>query len=197
MKLKVLALAVVALIVTGCSTAGSQPSPSATMESPPLPTVTVAVETCDDFMSDGPVATGEGALPDITVDCLQGDQKVRLGAVRGPMIIAVWASWCVPCSEEMPIIQQFHDQYGDKVSVLGYALLDETSQAIAGSFNWGVTLPSLEDPDGVFRPDLSIQAPPTTLFIDENGRIVHREFGAVKDLGELLGLVDQHLGIPL
>lgn len=172
------------LLLAACSNNSAAPAPS------PSPTIA----ECGSFTSQ---AAGAGDLPAVNVECLQGEGKVRLSGLRGPMLIPVWASWCVPCSEEMPIMQAFHDAYGEKVPVLGLDLMDETSQAIAASVNWGVGLPSLEDPDGLLRADLGVTAPPTTLFIDAAGRIVHREFGAVTDLAELKRLVEQHLGVAL
>ena len=97
----------------------------------------------------------------------------------------------------MPIVQKFVEKYGSEVPVLGYALMDETSQAIAGSSNWGVRLASVEDPDGIFRADLGISAPPTTLFVNGAGQIVHREYGAVKSLSELTALVIKYLSVKL
>lgn len=97
----------------------------------------------------------------------------------------------------MPVMQLFEELYGDDVTVLGIALMDETSQAIAGSVNWGVDLPSLEDPDGLLRGKLGFTAPPTTLFIDASGEIVHREFGAISGMTELKDLVQTHLGLRL
>lgn len=142
-------------------------------------------------------AAGEGALPVILVECLQGEEQVRLSTVRGPMLIAAWASWCQPCSDELPILQAFHDKYGEQVDVLGYNLLDVTDQAIAAAAHWGVTFASVEDPDGVFRKDLGITAPPTTLFVDEQGRVVYRHLGAIADQAELRSLVAEHLGVEL
>mgnify|MGYP006295333381 CR=1 FL=1 len=54
---------------------------------------------------------------------------------------------------------------------------------------------SVEDPDGVFRGELDITAPPTTLFIDEGGHIVARHLGAVPSLSELEQLVTQYLAV--
>lgn len=140
---------------------------------------------------------GAGALPDLEVECLQGTDMVNLSSLKGPLLIAVWASWCVPCSDEMPVMQLFQDLYGDYVPVLGLALMDESTQATQGSQNWGVVLPSLEDPDGLLRPELGFTAPPTTLFVNEAGEIVHREFGAISGMSELKELVREHLDVNL
>jgi thiol-disulfide isomerase/thioredoxin len=176
-----------AVMLASCATSTS-PTQSAT------PTQVPEIRDCAEFTTL-PANTGE--LPDLMVECLQGDSEVNLSSLKGPLVIPVWASWCMPCREEMPVMQLFDELYGDYVTVLGIAMMDETSQAIAGSVNWGVDLPSLEDPDGLLRGELGFTAPPTTLFVDESGVIVHREFGAISGMTELKDLVQAHLGLKL
>lgn len=183
--MKRVSLLIAALMLSGC--AGSA-NPAPTETEPQL------LQDCSKFTA---LPAGTSQLPDLEVECLQGSAKVNLSALRGPMLIPIWASWCVPCSDEMPVMELFQELYGDYVPVLGLALMDESSQAIQGSQNWGVYLPSLEDPDGVLRPELGFTAPPTTLFINEQGEIVHREFGAISGMTELKELVREHLDVTL
>lgn len=136
-------------------------------------------------------------FPPIEVECLQGDEIVKLNEIQGPFILVIWASWCMPCRAEMPYVQAFKDAYGENVQVIGYDILDESSQAIAASINWGVNIASVEDRDGVFRSDLGITAPPTTLFVNAEGVIVHRKFGAVSSVNELVELAELHLKVNL
>ena len=163
-----------------------------------IPTVGItACDTLAEGTAQNQIATDEGSLPNISVNCLEGSSKVDLARLRGPLIIPVWASWCVPCSQEMPIIDEFQTYYSNPVKVLAYALHDESSQGILALENWGVNVTSLADPEGEFRSELSIQAPPTTLFVDVNGKIVHRHFGAISSLNELKSLVAQYLSVQL
>ncbi len=168
------------LLLAGCSSEQVTPSPSAT------------IDDCSVF-EVGP----ETNFPNIEVECLEGEDTVKLNQVKGPFILVIWASWCMPCRDEMPFIQTFKDSYGSKVQVIGYDILDETSQAIGASVNWGVNIASVEDPDGVFRADLGITAPPSTLFVNAEGVIVHRKFGAVSSVEELVQLAELHLQVSL
>lgn len=185
--MKRLFIALVALLLTSCSSNSTEPSPTSTLK----------LDDCSRYMQWSSTASGEDALPDISVECLQGTDEVRVSALKGPLIMPVWASWCMPCAREMPRIQEFADLYGDRVGVLGLALMDTESQAIAGSLNWGVTIPSIEDPDGVYRADFGIQAPPTTLFIDESGHVTFRHIGEIENLEDLKALVEEHLAVKL
>jgi thiol-disulfide isomerase/thioredoxin len=174
-------------LLTACSSSSTEPKP----------TNTLTMQDCSRYMVWSSTASGDNALPDIGMECLQGTDELRVSALKGPMIMPVWASWCMPCAREMPRIQEFADLYGDRVGVLGLALMDTEEQAIAGSLNWGVTIPSIEDRDGAFRADFGIQAPPTTLFIDQSGHIVYRHIGEIENLALLKTLVAEHLGVEL
>ena len=90
----------------------------------------------------------------------------------------------------------FRVKHADTVDVLGYALMD-SDQAVQALKNWGVAMASVQDPDGVFRVDLGITAPPTTLFVDENGAIVYRHFGALTSVEQIEKLVTKHLQVTL
>ena len=173
-------LVVLALLLSACTSNEATPSASPT------------IDDCNVFEMGSTTN-----FPPIEVECLQGDEVVKLNQIKGPFIVAIWASWCMPCRDEMPYVQAFKDAYGEKVQVIGYDILDETSQAIAASVNWGVNIASVEDKDGVFRPDLGITAPPTTLFVNAEGVIVHRKFGAVSSVDELVELAELHLKVNL
>ena len=58
-------------------------------------------------------------MPDVTLAGFDGGEAVDLGELRGPALVNLWASWCGPCREEMPLLEEFHQQHGDEVSVLG------------------------------------------------------------------------------
>jgi len=168
------------LLLAGCTSENVTPTPSAT------------IDDCSVYQT-----AGTTNFPDIEIECLQGDEVLNLNEIKGPFILAIWASWCMPCRDEMPYLQAFKDTYGSKVQVIGYNILDESSQAIQASVNWGVNIASVEDPDGVNRGILGVTAPPTTLFVDADGVIVHRKFGAVTSLDELVELAELHLKVNL
>ncbi|MGA0856868.1 MAG: TlpA family protein disulfide reductase [Candidatus Nanopelagicales bacterium] len=177
--MKVISL-VLMLLLAGCTSENVTPTPTA------------SIDDCGVFQKSGTTN-----FPDIEIECLQGDEVQSLNEIKGPFILAIWASWCMPCRDEMPYLQAFKDTYGSKVQVIGYNILDDTSQAIQASVNWGVNIASVEDPDGVNRGILGVTAPPTTLFVDSDGVIVHRKFGAVTSLEELVVLAELHLKVDL
>ena len=172
----------------------------------------VAVDTSDlreikaDIgMADCAPGSGEavdGGLPELTLQCLGGGPDVELSSLRGPMVINLWASWCDPCREEMPALEEFHQQYGDRVAILGMDVNDiYPERALALAADTGATYPSLVDVGGeIFAEDVFAFARrglPGFVFVDEQGLVVGSASGGVESVDQIVDLVDEHLGIAL
>ncbi len=144
---------------------------------------------------------GDGALPQVTLHCLGGGDPVDLSTLRGPMVVNLWAHWCGPCKTEMPILQEFHTTYGDQVDVLGVDYMDGNPDvALQQAEKRGVTYPQLVDQEGVLREYAEFERAsglPFLGFVDADGAMAGVHVGGVKTLEELVGLVEQHLGVSL
>ena len=137
-------------------------------------------------------------MPDVVLPCLGGGPDVELRAQPPgrPTLVNVWASWCAPCAEEAPELVAFAERAGDRVGLVGVLTQDVRSRGLAFSRDFGMRYPSVVDDDGdvlrAFSP-----GPPVTVFLDAEGRVVHRRSGAFRDLAELEALVAEHLGVRL
>ena len=190
-------LVVAVLALTGC---GSDPAPpgqaKVDVDTPALRQVkqSAGIEDCEP-------GTADGGLPDVTLPCLGGGPDVDLSTLQGPMIVNLWQSFCAPCQQEMPALQEFHEKHGDQVPVIGIDSTDvQPKAALEFAKKLGVTYPLLADPGG----DLSGRDPfplvrgyPYLAIIDADGDIAYQQFGGVDSYDALVTLVDEHLGTDL
>ena len=198
----VVALLAALLVLSGCGGGSTLTSPGPAridVDTPELREMKAdaGVEPC----RPGDGAPVEGGLPAITLPCFGGGDDVDLSTLRGPMVVNLWAVTCGPCRTEMPILQAFHQQHGDRVSVLGIDYQDpQAVGAMQLVQDTGVTYPLLADTqsdlDGA-EPFPRLGALPFLAFVDAEGRVVHREFVIIESEQQLLELVDEHLGIRL
>jgi peroxiredoxin len=123
-------------------------------------------------------AGGPGSLagaPAVSYDVKRLDGRTdALNRYRGSVVLMnLWATWCPPCREEMPALQQFYAENKAKgVVVLG---IDQgESAAAAGAFarDHGVTFPILLDADQQYGRSYAAVGLPTTVIVDRNGHVV-------------------------
>lgn len=140
-------------------------------------------------------------LPDVTLAGFDGAEDVDLGDLTGPAIVSVWASWCSPCRNEMPVLEEFHAAYGDEVDLLGIDYQDaQVDDARALVERTGVTYSLVRDPDGDINAQgafPSLRGLPFLAFVDEEGTVTHVEAVVIESVPELVAMVDDHLGVVL
>lgn len=111
--------------------------------------------------------------PDLTLTDIQGASR-SLADYRGQVVLVnLWATWCPPCKEEMPILQSFYDKYKEK----GFVILaiddgDPTADVLQFVKDYGLTFPVWLDPT-YQATDHAFHAPglPTSFVIDRSGTI--------------------------
>ncbi|WP_374928437.1 redoxin family protein [Kytococcus sedentarius] len=110
------------------------------------------------------------------------------------MVINVWGSWCGPCIEEAPALEQVASdlrEAGEPVRFIGVNSRDSVPSALAFQQAHGISYPSLQDDGGRTRAQLGglAVATPSTIVLDGQGRVAARISGQV-DASTLRGLVD-------
>lgn len=102
----------------------------------------------------------------------------------GPLVINFWASWCLPCRNEAPLLEAAWQKYGESVRFLGINFQDREADALAFLMEFGHTFPSGADPRGEAGRDFRLIGVPTTYFVDTRGTIRTVKVGEI-DAAEL------------
>lgn len=137
------------------------------------------------------------ALPDVELPCFTGGRTVNVTAIRGPAVINLWGSWCLPCIKELPAVQRYAHRAAGKVHVMGVDTRDDRAKAQSLAEDLHLTFPTLFDPDEKLRLKLERNALPLTLFVDGQGHIRYIYNSVALDEAGLDGLVRQHLRVTV
>jgi cytochrome c biogenesis protein CcmG/thiol:disulfide interchange protein DsbE len=115
-------------------------------------------------------------LPDVR----SSHPQVVLAELRGtPVLVNFWATWCVPCRTEMPLLAAADDRLDGKVAIVGVDVKDNRDAAAAFLAERNVDYPSAYDPDEVLSDPYDLVGLPVTVLVGRDGRIVERVTGAV------------------
>ncbi|MDP9387197.1 MAG: TlpA family protein disulfide reductase, partial [Actinomycetota bacterium] len=98
-------------------------------------------------------------------------EMVTLPAPGRPAVVNFFASWCVPCRDELPVLEQAHRRHGDAVAFLGVDVADSRTAASELLERTGVTFPAGYDPDRRVAERYRLRGMPTTVFVDADGRV--------------------------
>jgi thiol-disulfide isomerase/thioredoxin len=130
----------------------------------------------------GPIAMASalsGSAPDFTLKSDSG-QNLRLSEHRGQVVmINFWASWCGPCRQEMPILDELQQRYSKAgFTVLGVNVEQDNGQAMQLLQGMNLSFPILFDPQSVVSKLYDVNAMPSTVMIDRDGnmRYLHRGY---------------------
>jgi cytochrome c biogenesis protein CcmG/thiol:disulfide interchange protein DsbE len=111
----------------------------------------------------------------------------RLTALRGhPVVVNKWGSWCVPCRQEFPFLQQAAVDYGKRVAFVGLDAEDNHQDAAGFLERFPVSYPSYEDPRD--RTVQALKAPkglPFTMFYDASGALAYVHQGGYATRAQL------------
>lgn len=134
-------------------------------------------------------AVGQKAPTFATFD-LEG-KRVRLADVDGPVLLNFWASWCVPCRTEFPMLAKVH---GHGATVLGVVFRDSASNAAGFMREQHAGWPGLVDPQGQIADAYDVHPKPgipVTYAIDAGGVVRAKHLGPLSqaDLDRLTALI--------
>ncbi len=127
----------------------------------------------------------DSPAPDFSLKTISGDTATLSDYAGRVVLINYWATWCLPCRAEMPLLQQYAERYGDDLVVLAINNGEPADEVEAFIRELDLTLPVLLDPEETVTQLYRIRGFPTTLFIDRDGKIRYQHIGILNE-GQLV-----------
>lgn len=118
------------------------------------------------------------AAPDFVLKSASGE-NLRLSEYRGDVVmINFWATWCGPCRQEMPLLDELYSRY-QRVgfSLLGVNIDDDSRRAMQMVEDLGVSFPVLFDAAKEVSRMYQVEAMPVTVLVDRSGNVRHVHHG--------------------
>ncbi len=142
-----------------------------------LPALILTLAACADSGDVAPLRPG-ATVPDYAAASLAGD-TVSLASLRGEVVLLnVWATWCIPCREEMPALQRLHaEKAADGLRIVGVSI--DAPGAEVGGFaeDMGVGFTILHDPESRVTRAFRTIGVPESFLVSRDGVLLHRWIG--------------------
>jgi cytochrome c biogenesis protein CcmG/thiol:disulfide interchange protein DsbE len=121
------------------------------------------------------------AAPDFTLERLDRSGELQLSSLHGKAVVLnVWASWCGPCKEEAPYLEEVWQQNRDRgLVVVGLDAKDFRADARRFARRYELTFPLVYDGPGDTIDGYRVTGFPETFVIDREGKVVAAFAGAV------------------
>jgi cytochrome c biogenesis protein CcmG/thiol:disulfide interchange protein DsbE len=121
------------------------------------------------------------AAPPFALRPIGGGEPVTLESLRGKTVVVnFWASWCMPCVEEHPVLSAAPERFGPDVVFLGVVYEDEEPNIQRFLSEHGAAFPSLVDDGGKVSIAYGVYGVPETYFIAPDGTIVNKYVGPLR-----------------
>jgi cytochrome c biogenesis protein CcmG, thiol:disulfide interchange protein DsbE len=138
------------------------------------------------------------AAPQLTFETLDGEGEISLADYRGKAVVLnFWASWCIPCRTEAPLLQETWERHRDDgLVVLGIDAQDLRTDARRFVERYGLTYPIAYDGNGASLGRFGNTGFPETWFVGRDGRLVGEHIIGEFDREQLERNVEAALATP-
>jgi cytochrome c biogenesis protein CcmG, thiol:disulfide interchange protein DsbE len=145
---------------------------------------------------DSPVHLEVGRpVPNFRLSRLDTRGNLQLSSLRGrPVVLNFWASWCIPCKAEAPLLESAATRWRDRgVVVLGVDSRDFSGDARRFMRKHQLTYPMVKDGSGSRADSWGVDGYPETFFIDRDGRLTKHLVGQIPSRAELDSAIRESL----
>ena len=146
--------------------------PPASAEPTPQPEPDADVESTAAENSVEAVWNGDSAM-DFSAQTNAGDTFTLSEQAGNVVLINFWATWCGPCVEEMPALQDLYEEYGDSDNVRIILInAGESSQTVHRFLSQnGYTMPCIYDTDNTVNDQYGVMGIPYTVIFNKDGTV--------------------------
>jgi peroxiredoxin len=127
----------------------------------------------------GSGAAANGRAPPFTLEA-RGGSKISLAQYKGQVVMLnFWASWCGPCRQEMPLLENIYKKYNKLgFTLIGVNVEPDSKDAEGFLKQTPVSFPVIYDKDSTVSKAYDVQGMPSTVIIDRKGniRVLHRGY---------------------
>ena len=184
-------------VSSACDGAGLTPPPAESRVDVDTPALREAKARARIAPCPAGAADGASDLPEVSLPCLGGGDAVRLDRVEGPAVVPLWASWCEPCKDELPLFARLAREQSGRLSVLGVDYQDvQPDLAIDLLRRSGARFPQVADPAGVLADHYRVRGLPGMLWVRADGSATFVN-DRVTSYDELVRLVSSRLDVDV
>lgn len=121
--------------------------------------------------------------PNVRLEYLAGgeDQLAMVAGLGKPLVMNFWQSTCIPCLAEMPMLEEMHQELGDKVEFLGINVADRVEDGVEMAESTGVTYRNARDPRSEIFSTFNGIALPRTVLIGADGIVLGTHTGELTE----------------
>ena len=130
------------------------------------------------LMRSSSKATVGNTAPEFELPSVTTGEMISSDDLKGrPVVVNFWASWCIPCREEAPLLERAYREYRDDgVIFLGVNIKDARGDAQDFIEEFGITYPNVRDVDQQLTRPFGVIGLPETFFLDHDWTF----FGTIK-----------------
>lgn len=116
-------------------------------------------------------------LPAVTA----AEFEAHLAELEKPAVVNVWASWCLPCRSEAPLLDEAHRQFGDEIAFIGVDVQDSQPAAKRFLSEFGLDFTHFFDRDRAIPNFYGGLGTPITMFFAPHGELVSIHNGVIDE----------------
>jgi cytochrome c biogenesis protein CcmG, thiol:disulfide interchange protein DsbE len=179
-------LALTAIVVSGCGGPSTVSAPGdEAVKAAEVNGLARDIDPCPEAVEPNDEGDHGDRLPVDALPCLgTGASMLDLAeAIGRPTLVNLWATWCGPCREEMPALQDAYESHSGEILFVGVNTRDDPGRAADFLQEVGVTYPQVVDGDGQLLDGIGIRGLPVTIVLDASGVVVSQHVGPIEREG--------------